>query len=433
MSALSTTGSIPTGSSPTEASTFEASTFETRTVPTYTGQPRQWLTLVGRKKVLAVIHTVTYGKRLLDVLSLLEADFRLQVVFTAPPHAFGDDVPAFLARLGSVVLPWEQATRMTFDLALAAGPRGVQYIDAPLITLPHGANYLKRVVEGANAGVAGLRRQDLLPGGRVPAAVVVPHHAELRELARECPELIPLAHVAGDPVHDRIAASLPLRAAYRRALGLADGQKLVVAVSTWGAHSSFGRFDALLPRLIGELPAARFRTALLVHPNVWAGHGAYQIRSWLARCGQLGIGIVPPEADWRSVLIAADWIIGDHGSVTLYGTLTGAPMLLAASPEQEINPASPAAALAVHAPTLSPTHPLVDQLDYAAREYQPEEYGAIASRITSEPGRFNRNMRRLMYGLLRMGQPAHEPVTVPLPAPLPLPAWTATGRGEVSA
>lgn len=420
MSALSTTVS----------STTEASRFDTGAIEANVAESRQWLTLVGRKKVLAVIHTVTYGKRLL--LSLLEADFRLQVVFTAPPHAFGDDVPTFLARMGSAVLPWDQATSMTFDLALAAGPRGVQYIDAPLITLPHGANYLKRVAEGANAGVAGLRRQDLLPGGRLPAAVVMPHRSELRELARNCPEALPLAHVIGDPVHDRITASLPLRATYRRALGLTEGQKLVVAVSTWGAHSSFARFDALLPRLIGELPTASYRTALLVHPNVWAGHGAYQVRSWLARCGEVGIGIVPPEADWRSILIAADWIIGDHGSVTLYGTLTGAPMLLATSPEREINPSSPAAALAAHTPTLSPTHPLVDQLDYVAKEYRPEGYAAIRSRITSEPGRFNRNMRRLMYGLLGLGQPAHEPVTVPLPEPLPL-ATRAPGRGEASA
>ncbi|MFC9944644.1 hypothetical protein [Streptomyces pratensis] len=387
---------------------------------------------MGRKQVLAVVHTVTYGKRLLDVLSLLEADFRLQVVFTAPPHAFGDDVPAYLASLGSAVVPWEQATRMTFDLALAMGPRGMEYIKAPLFTLPHGANYLKRVTEGAHAGVAGLRRQDLMPGGRPPAAVGVPHHSELRELARSCPEALPLAHVIGDPAHDRIMASLPLRAAYRRALGLADGQKLVVSVSTWGAHSSFGRFDTLLPRLIGELPVASYRTALLVHPNVWAGHGAYQVRSWLARCEQRGIGVVPPEADWRSILVAADWIIGDHGSVTLYGTLTGAPILLTTSPEREINPSSPAAALAAHAPTLSPTHPLVEQLDYVAQEYRQEEYAPIRARITSEPGRFNRNTRKLMYKLLEMGQPAHEPLAIPLPAPLPLAAW-APGRGEASA
>ncbi|WP_394428854.1 hypothetical protein [Streptomyces sp. SGAir0957] len=392
---------------------------------------REWSTLAQRKTVLAIVHTLTYGKRLADVLSLLEADFRLQVVFTAPPHVFGDEVPRFLQGLGGAVLPWDEALAMSFDLALAAGPRGVERISAPLITLPHGAGYLKRLVKAEHPGIAGLRRQDLMPGGRLPAAVVVPHHAELDELERLCPEVTPLAHVVGDPAHDRIAASLTLRAEYRRALGLAHGEKLVVVASTWGPSSSFGRFEALLPRLMAELPAGLFRTVLLVHPNVWSGHGSWQVRAWLARCVRMGITLVPPEADWRSVLIAADWIIGDHGSVTLYGTLTGAPILLASSPEREINPASPAAALAATAPALSLTHSLAGQLRYAADEYSHAEYAAIVSRITSEPGRFNRNMRRLMYRVLGLGQPAHEPETVPLPRPPALDAW-APDRRQVS-
>ncbi|TQJ57098.1 hypothetical protein OHU34_07005 [Streptomyces sp. NBC_00080] len=395
-------------------------------------EEREWLTLVERKLVLVVVHTLTYGKRLVEVLSLLEADFRVQVVFTAPPHVFGDEVPRFLEGLGGAVLPWDEAVRMRFDLALAAGPRGVEKISGPVIAMSHGAGYLKRLVSVRQPGVAGLRRQDLVPGGRLPAAVAVPHHAELADLERHCPEVLPLTHVVGDPVHDRIAASLPLRARYRRALGLADGEKLVVVVSTWGARSSFGRFDALLPRLAAELPAGRFRSVILVHPNVWSGHGSWQVRAWLARCAEPGAALVPPEADWRSVLIAADWIIGDHGSVTLYGTLTGAPILLAGSPDREINPASPAATLAVTAPALSPAHPLVGQLQYTAAEYRREEYAAIASRITSEPGRFNRNMRRLMYRLMGLGRPAHEPVTVPLPEPPPLDTW-ARGRREVPA
>jgi hypothetical protein len=392
-------------------------------------EEREWRTLVEHKLVLVVVHTLTYGKRLVDVLSLLEADFRVQVVFTAPPHVFGDEVPGFLKGLGGAVLPWEEAVRMRFDLALAAGPRGVEKISAPLITLPHGAGYLKRLVSVRHTGVAGLRRQDLAPGGRLPAAVAMPHHAELADLERHCPEALPLAHVVGDPAHDRIAASLPLRARYRSALGLSNDEKLVVVASTWGARSSFGRFETLLPRLITELPAGRFRSVVLVHPNVWSGHGSWQVRAWLARCAERGVALVPPEADWRAVLIAADWIIGDHGSVTLYGTLTDAPILLASSPEREINPASPAAALAVTAPALSPTHPLVGQLQYAAAEYRREEYAAIASRLTSEPGRFNRNMRRLMYRLLGLGQPAHEPRTVPLPEPPPLDTWARGRRG----
>ncbi|MBL1101897.1 hypothetical protein JK363_35750 [Streptomyces sp. 205] len=396
------------------------------------GESRQWLTLVKRKQVLAVVHTVTYAKRLLDILPLLEADFRLQVVFTAPPHVFGGEVPRFLERLGSPLIPWEEATRMTFDLAVAAGPRGVGNVRAPLITLPHGANYIKRIAGARDACVAGLRMQDLLPGGKVPAAVVMPHHADLHELAIHCPEALPLAHVVGDPVHDRIKASLPQRTKYRRALGLADGEKLVIAVSTWGPHSFFGRFEALLPRLISELPSRQFRTAILVHPNVWSGHSPWQVKAWLAWCTRQGVSVVPPEADWRSVLIAADYIIGDHGSVTLYGTLTGAPVLLVGSPEEEINPASPAATLAVTAPALSPAHPLTEQLDYAATEYCPEEYAAIASRITSEPGRFNRNMRRLMYRVMGLGQPAHSPHILPLPCPPSLRTWTSD-CGEASA
>ncbi|MET8975574.1 hypothetical protein ABZX85_08125 [Streptomyces sp. NPDC004539] len=390
---------------------------------------RERLTLVARRTVLAVVHTLTYGKRLVDVLSLLAADFRLQVLFTAPPHAFGDEVPGFLSRLGGAVVPWDEAVTTPFDLALAAGPRGVEQLSAPLITLPHGAGYLKRVTAGACTGVAGLRRQDLAPGGRLPAAVAVPHHAELAELERHCPEALPLAHVVGDPAHDRIAASLRLRPAYRRSLGLRAGEKLVAVVSTWGALSSFGRFEALLPRLVAELPAERYRVVLLVHPNVWSGHGSWQVRAWLSRGAGPGIALLPPEADWRSVLIAADWIIGDHGSVTLYGTLTGAPILLTGSPAQEINPLSPAAALAVTAPALSPVHPLVGQLRYAAAEYRRADYAAIAGRITSEPGRFNRNMRRLMYRVLGLGQPAHEPETVPLPSPPALGTWVPGRRG----
>ncbi|MFF5533145.1 hypothetical protein ACFY71_11775 [Streptomyces cinerochromogenes] len=389
---------------------------------------RQWLTLLGRRTVLTVAHTITYAKRLVDVLSLLEDDFRVQVAFTAPPHVFGDEVPRFLERLGCAVLPWEEAVRMPFDVAVAAGPRGVERLSAPVITLPHGAAYLKRMRSGPEAGVFGLRRQDVSPGGKLPAAVVLPHHADLAELARHCPEAVPLAHVVGDPAYDRMSVSLPRRAAYRRALGLGDAEKLVVVASTWGTHSAFGRLTALLPRLLAELPAERYRCAVLAHPNVWSGHGAWQVRAWLARCARSGIALAPPEADWRSVLIAADWIIGDHGSVTLYGTLTSAPILLVTSPSQEINPQSPAAALAVTAPALSPVHPLVDQLEYAAAEYRREEYAAIGARITSEPGRFHRNMRRLLYRTLGLGQPAHAAVTAPLADPPPLSTWSRAGR-----
>ncbi|HZG05141.1 MAG TPA: hypothetical protein VE546_16490 [Streptomyces sp.] len=398
----------------------------------------QWLTRPGCKRVLVVAHTMTYAQRLCGVFSLLESDPRIQVVFTVAPHAFGGGVTRYLQDLGIGVVPWELAVDAEFDLALAAGSRGIDQVRAPVVRMSHGAGHIKLLRapeepedrEEPGAGAARtpgmLSRRHLVRDGRVvPAAIALAHEQHREEMARSCPEALPRAVVVGDPCHDRITASLPHREEYRRALGLTGRQRLVLFTSTWGPSSSFGRFEALLPRLLDELPRDRYRAAALVHPNVWAGHGDWQIRAWLASCRRRGLTLLPPEADWQAPLVAADWIVGDHGSVTAYGTLTGAPVLLARCPGEEISPASPAARLARVAPALSPLHPLEDQLRYAAEEYRPREYADVAALLTSEPGRFNRLMRRLMYRLLGIGEPAYAPATEAVAVPPPLDHWEA--------
>lgn len=400
----------------------------------------QWLTLPGCKKILFVVHTEVYGQRLRELLPLLESDLRIQVVFTIAPHAFNGGAMRALRGLGSTLLPWEDAVRTEFDLALAAGSQGVEQLRAPLIRVPHGAGHMKlsRVddnrVSGETRTVGGMGRQYLMWEGKVvPKAFALAHNDDLTSLERWCPEALPMAEVVGDACRDRIAASLPLRRRYRRALGLLPGQKLVLVSSTWGLGSSFNRLDALLPRILAELPSRDYRVAVLVHPNVWSGHGDWQVRAWLAAFRQRGIALVPPEADWRTLLIAADWLIGDHGSVTLYATLTSAAILLARFPERDVNAASPGAELARIAPALSPSHPLPEQFAYAAAEYPAEDYARIAGRISSEPGRFNQLMRRLIYRILGLGQPAYQPVTQPLPLPDPLGLAPSADDAEVPA
>ncbi|GAA1164963.1 hypothetical protein F4556_006869 [Kitasatospora gansuensis] len=385
--------------------------------------PGQWATLPDCKRVLFVIHTLVYGQRLQDLLPLLRADLRINVVFTVAPHAFNAGVPEFLHRLGGIVLPWREAVRTDFDLVLAAGSQGVEQLRGPLLRLPHGAGHIKlsRLADTSDRSVGGLGRRYLTWQGRVvPSAIALAHRSDLDTLARSCPEALPVASVIGDACYDRIAASLPLREDYRRALGLRPAERLVLVCSTWGLGSSFNRLDALLPRLLAELPTDTYRTALLVHPNVFAGHGRWQIDAWLHAHARRGVGLIPPETDWRQLLIAADHLIGDHGSVTLYGALTRTPMLLARFPFQDVNPDSPAAQLARTAPALSLGHSLADQLAYTQERHRPAEFEAIAAGISSEPGGFNRNARALIYRLLGLGEPAYEPVTEPLPLPSPL-------------
>jgi hypothetical protein len=405
---------------------------------------QHWLTVRDCKKILAVASTLTFTQRLLDVLPLLETDLRVEVSFTVAPHQFGEGIDRFLNRLGCPVLPWDEAVRSTdFDLALAAAWSDIDQLRVPLILLSHGAGHIKRARNWTRTGQESewdrppgmFSRDNLTRSGRVvPAVLGLAHRGELAMLARSCPEAVPVARVLGDPAFDRLAASLPQREAYREALGLERGHRLVVAASTWGHSSTFGRLDVLLPRLLGELPRPAYRTAVLTHPNIWAGHGWWQVRGWLSVYRRHGIAVVPPEADYRAVLAAADFVIGDHGSVTSYATLTKAPILLARDPHTEVHNASPAAALARIAPALSPMHPLEEQLIYAAEQYRPEDHAAVAARISSEPGRFNRNTRRLIYRRLGMGEPAVPPVTEPAPLPPPgsLDAWTRGARGETA-
>ncbi|MGA4846009.1 hypothetical protein ACOBQB_07005 [Streptomyces sp. G5(2025)] len=388
------------------------------------GHDSQWLTLTHCKRVLVVVHTEVYGSRLRDVLPLLESDLRIQTHFTIAPHAFNAGAERTLRALNSAVLPWEEAVRREFDLVLAAGSQGIDRLRGPLLRMPHGAGHIKlsRTADdrdpGAPRTVGELGRQYLTRDGEVvPKALALAHREDLATLARTCPEALPVSEVVGDACHDRVVASLPLRRRYRTALGLRRGQQLILVSSTWGLGSSFNRLDALLPRLLTELDPARYRIAVLVHPNVWSGHGDWQVRSWLAAAERRGITVLPPDTDWRVPLIAADWVIGDHGSVTLYATLTRAVILLARYPGADINPDSPAVELARAAPALSPAHPLPEQLAYARSEYPAEEYARIGRRISSEPGRFARNTRRLMYRLLGIGQPAYEASLPVLPVP----------------
>jgi hypothetical protein len=383
----------------------------------------RWTTRSAERNIIVVIHSLIYAQRLFDVIDLLEGDLRLQVVFCRAPHALGDNVDEFFQRRGIRPLSWEQSTYQRFDLALAAGYRRVDELHAPLVVFPHGANHIKlarvRTYGGAAATrhVGGLGSQYLIRDGMVvPTRIVLAHDDELTQLAHQCPEALPVAAVLGDPCRDRIVASLGHRAAYRRALGVRDHERLVVITSTWRDNSLFGGALEAVPRLLAELPPDH-RALMLIHPNAWAAHGTWQMRSWLKDCRRLGLGIVPPEADWRAPLIASDFIVGDHGSVTLYGTLVGVPIILGAAPAADINPDSPAARLARTAPMLSAARPIGEQLEYAAREYVPEEYATIAAGISSEPGRFARNARRLLYNELRLSQPATTPVLEPLPLP----------------
>ncbi len=396
----------------------------------------RWITRTGCKTVLVVVHTVTMGQRLTELLPLFETDQRVQVVFTAGPHAFGNGVARLLRRLDGAVIPWEQAIETPFDLALAAGYPSVHELHAPLIVVPHGAAYNKLVVRSdvsavAARGVYGLDKQHLVQGGRVvPDALVLSHRTDLAVLGRQCPEAVTAAEVAGDPCYDELAVSRPLRAAYRKALGLAPGKRLVVTASTWGTGSLFGQLTDLHDRMLAELPRDQYEVVALIHPNVWYGQGPRQVRAWLGSAMRRGLTLLPPESEWLSALVAADAVIGDAGSSSVYAAAAGVPVIIGTFPSEDIAPGSAAALLAAASPALHLDQPIERQLVGAMACHSAELSQQVVGRITSEPGRFRSNMRRLIYRMLGFPQPASIPLTPPAPMPWVIRQPVVIGQGE---
>jgi hypothetical protein len=380
-------------------------------------------TRVGCRTVLVMVPTIAAGSRLLDLITLLDNDSRVQTVFTVPESMemwAGTD--EFVREHGGLVVSWPQAFQHRFDAVLAASYVGLDQVRGRVLVLPHGASSLMSRAFSRSGGptalpYTGLARETLTHRGRlIPSALALTHDRELDALRRSCPEAMPVAIVAGDICYDRMSASLHLRDDYRRSLGVGLDQQLITVSSTWSADSLFGRHPELCARLLDELPPDDYRVALVLHPSVWAVHGRWQIRAWLADCLQRGLLVIPPDEGWRATMIASDRVIGDHGSTTQYAAAIRVPVLLGTFPHRVIRPGSIADALAAVAPRLNGEQSIPAQL----RQVTHLNDGAFADLITSRPGRSSAILRRSLYRLLDLAEPNTEATARPLPLPVPI-------------
>ncbi|MGQ0838086.1 hypothetical protein [Actinokineospora sp.] len=242
----------------------------------------------------------------------------------------------------------------------------------------------------------------------MPRALVLSHSEQLDRLARDVPDAVPNAVVAGDPRFDRITASLDLRARYRAALGVAEHERLVLLSSTWSSRSLFGAWPELFRQVLAELPVDRYRVAGVLHPHVHYGHGRRQVRLWLADCLRAGLLLVPPAEGWSAAVIAADVVVGDHGAVTCYGAAIDRPVLLAAFPAEDVAAGSCVAELGGTAPMLDGGTPLERQIEDAVTGHEPGRYHRVRDLVSSLPGAAAARHRALGYALLGLAEPEHD-------------------------
>jgi len=123
--------------------------------------------------------------------------------------------------------------------------------------------------------------------------------------------------------------------------------------------------------------------------------------------------LVHPLA-WRAVVAAADVLIGDHGSATIYAAAVGVPVLQAGDAPESVKADSAGALLAEMAPKLSSSRPIGDQLRKTMSIFDPYAYLAIEERVSSRPRHAAQLLRSLMYRLLTLVEPSDQALTMPV-------------------
>ncbi|MFD5466649.1 hypothetical protein ACFWIQ_28025 [Kitasatospora sp. NPDC127059] len=387
----------------------------------------RWNTRPVKARVLAVARTLTSATRVLDVLALLNPDGIERYFTVNPGSAFADRaLDEYLHGLpGYTVLDWEDAVRRRFDLAVACAVHASMHrLDARLVVLPHGAGYNRLVTEstGDTVTAAGLSRNELTHRGRVFVDVLgLSHPEQLDRLRTSCPEALDVARVVGDPCFDRILRSERSRDGYRAALGAVDGRRLVVVNSTWSEHSLFGRHPDLPQRLVRRLPADEYTVAVVLHPNIWSRHDPEAL---LDDARRMGLRLIPPHQGWQAALVAADCLIGDHGSVSVYGAALARRTLLVATGAAELDPHSPSYAFGQAAPALDPDGDLAAQLEHALTT-DPAGLTYLTDRSLAHRGTSARILRPLLYSFLDgLDEPPGEPALPPYPRPVSQPGST---------
>ncbi|RDG39205.1 translation initiation factor 2 [Streptomyces corynorhini] len=370
--------------------------------------------------MLYAVRSATALHRLLDAVPVFAGDPRVRPRFTLVPGSdFGTDALAALDGVGARTVAWPEAVRGGHDLVVAASPNGpLDELPGPLVLLPHGAGFNKRLPHASgDDSASGLHPRQLLRDGAPLAAFhALAHPDQLAALAERAPAVAARAAVVGDPTLDRILASGPRRERFREALGT-GGRRLVAVVSTWGPESLLARRPGLPALLTAELPFDAYQVALVVHPNVHSDLGEFALRQRLAPAPESGLLLARPHEEWASVLVAADCVLTDHGSTALYAAAQDRPVIGCYDDGTELIPASPMAGLLARAARWSDQEPPGAQVEAAVVAHRPGDGTALAAAAFAEQGHSLERLRAHCYALLGL-----DPYPGPVPArPLPVP------------
>jgi hypothetical protein len=375
--------------------------------------PITWRRQVGRdleketlkihRYLLVVIRTHTSMDRVFELLEVVGEGINIAIKFVLDVGSkFAREVADKVRELGAELIEWAEAKQLHWDAIFAAHVdhqlADLCEFSGKLFVVPHGVGYnRKRLIStGGMPGAAGLSAHELTHDGKVFPALIGLSSSEQR--TRLCPEALGREIVIGDLVRDKLIENRWKRRHFRRLLGIGK-RKLIVVSSTWGPWSTFATQKEIITRLVADLPSDEYAVALVLHPNIWYGSSAYELRVQLRNELDSGLLIID-HLRWQGALIAADLVIGDHGSCTAYAVAMGLPVLIAACGSEELDEDSPLAALHADLPRLDATKSLRDQVDEALRDHVPGRWKHHTDKLFELPGEGLKAAANALRGLM---------------------------------
>ncbi|MEU3016613.1 hypothetical protein ABZ635_04350 [Nocardiopsis sp. NPDC007018] len=387
-------------------------------------EAHRWQTFPDATVVLALARTFTSAVRVLEALAVFRGDTRVRVLFAFDgTSAFNAGTEALLEGVEAGLIPWSERLSVEPGLVVTATENAdLDSFACPVVVLPHGIGFQKYVPDHRTREVrlSGVPRPEFHHADNIH--LVLSHPAQREQLRAARVPLAEHAQVVGDPAHDRLVSGARLRDHYRSHLGVGPDQRLVVATSTWGPGGLLGSRPRLPGALLGALPHDGYRVAAVVHPNVWFAHSPWQVRHMLADALDAGLLLMPPEAGWGAALVSADCVIGDHGSVTLYGAALDHPVLLGALGEESV-PGTAVSELVRTAPWLG-GEGLRAQVERAIDTHVPGRHRRAVDLAFAHKGQGGHRLTSLLYRLLELDPPEGADVdgtgrALPVPEPDP--------------
>ncbi|MGH8879275.1 MAG: hypothetical protein ACRD0P_18350, partial [Stackebrandtia sp.] len=382
--------------------------------------------------VLVVVRNTASVFRMREIRKLFYDDDRVTIRTTVADNSryrFGADEQLASDRIRS--LSWERAKQIPFDLILSSSADACLHeLNGPVIVFPHGAGHLKRPPDADSGNEASdlLNRQLLHNGVPIADWHLLPGQDSWDRMILGCPAIEKRSSIAGDPVAQQLRDHADLRDDYRAALGLLPEQKLVVVASTWGPGSISGQSLDLPRRLVAELPADEYRVAAIFHHNVVMHDGFEDLQRRLHSAVESGLILMPPEDSWQATVIAADCVLGDHGSMLFYSA-DMAPVAVAAYDPTAYPQDGPAAAMVDAVSHLNFGMPLRPQVDRLLAAPRLEAVRTIVDSTIDHKKDAAAEFRTKMYETMGLPEPAGD-AFLHLDMPKPVPARLTAVRAH---